>query len=54
MLDCAGQPLSLSVRVVPEVGEEHEEEGAVYPDEVDDERVLVVAAGYEVVLADVQ
>lgn len=54
LLNCTGQPLSLSVRVIPEIGEEHEEDGAIHPDEVDNERVLVVAAGHEVVLADVQ
>lgn len=54
LLNCTGQPLPLGVRVIPEVGEQYEEDGAVHPDEVDDDRILVVAAGHEVVLADVQ
>lgn len=54
LLNCTGQPLPLGVRVIPEIGEQDEEDGAIHPDEVDDERVLVVAAGHEVVLADVQ
>lgn len=29
-----GQPLALGVGLVPEVGEQHEEEGAVHPDEM--------------------
>ena len=40
--------------MVPEIGEEHEEDGAVHPDEVNDGGVLVVTAGQEVVLRDVQ
>lgn len=54
MLNSTGQPLSLSVRVIPEIGEEHKEDGAIHPDEVDNDGILVVAAGHEVVLADVQ
>lgn len=54
MLNCTGQPLPLGVGMIPEIGEQDEEDGAIHPDEVDDERVLVVAAGHEVVLADVQ
>lgn len=54
LLNGTGQPLPLGVRVIPEIGEQDEEDGAIHPDEVDDERVLVVAAGHEVVLADVQ
>jgi hypothetical protein len=54
LLNCTGQPLPLGVRVIPEIGEQYEEDGAIHPDEVDDDGVLVVAAGHEVVLADVQ
>jgi len=49
-----GQPLALDVRLHPEVGEEHEEEGAVHPDEVDDDGELVVAGVHEVVLRGVE
>lgn len=44
------QPLTLHISLDPEVGEEHEEEGAVHPDEVEDHRELVVAAVHEVIL----
>lgn len=54
LLNCTGQPLSFGIRVIPEIGEQHEEDGAIHPYEVDNERVLVVAAGHEVVLTDVQ
>ena len=40
--------------MIPEIGEEHKEDGAIHPDEVNNERVLVVTAGHEVVLGDVQ
>lgn len=40
--------------MIPEIGEEHKEDGAVHPDKVDDDWVLVVTAGHEVVLGDVQ
>jgi len=54
LLRYTGQPLAFSVRLIPEIGEEHEEDGAVHPDEVDDDWVLVVTTGQEVVLGDVQ
>lgn len=54
MLQCTGQPLAFGVGVIPEIGEEHKEDRAVHPDEVDDDRVLVVTTGHEVVLGDVQ
>lgn len=46
-----GQPLTLHVRLDPEVGEEHEEEGSVHPDKVDDCGELVVTAVHEVILS---
>lgn len=49
-----GQPLSLHVCLVPEVGEEHKEEGAIHPDEVDEQGYLVVTAVHEVILGDVE
>lgn len=49
-----GEPLALGVGLVPEVGEEHKEESAVHPDEVDDDGDLVVAALHEVILGSVQ
>lgn len=54
LLRCTGQALALGIRVIPEIGEQNEEDGAVHPDEVDNDWVLVVAAGQEVVLGDVQ
>lgn len=48
-----GQPLALHVSLDPEVGEEHEEEGSVHPDEVEDDGELVVTAGHEVILGGV-
>lgn len=54
LLKYTGQPLAFSVRLIPEIGEEHEEDGAIHPDEVDDDWVLVVTTGQEVVLGDVQ
>lgn len=48
-----GQALASGVRMVPEVGEEEEEDNAVNPDEVDEDWVLVATAGHEVVLGDV-
>lgn len=44
------QPLTLHVSLDPEVGEEHEEEGSVHPDKVDDQGELVVTAVHEVIL----
>ena len=49
-----GQPLALHVRLHPEVGEEHEEEGSVHPYEVEDHGVLVVTAVQEVILGGVE
>ena len=49
-----GQPLTLHVSLDPEVGEEHEEEGTIHPDEVDDHGELVVAAVQEVILGGVK
>lgn len=48
------QPLALHVSLDPEVGEEHEEEGSVHPDEVDEDGELVVAALHEVILGSVE
>lgn len=48
-----GQAFAFGVRLVPEVGEEHEEDNAIHPDEVDEDWELVVAGGHEVVLRDV-
>lgn len=51
---CRGrEPLALYVGLYPEVGEEEEEEDAIYPDEVDEKGDLVVALLHEVILADV-
>lgn len=47
------EPLALDVGLYPKVGEEEEEEDAVYPNEVDPEGNLVVTLLHEVVLADV-
>lgn len=44
------QALTLHVSLHPEVGEEHEEEGSVHPDKVDDCGELVVAVVHEVIL----
>lgn len=49
-----GQALTLHVSLHPEVGEEHEEEGSVHPDEVDDCGELVVAVVHEVILGGVE
>lgn len=54
LLKYTGQPLALGIRVIPEVGEQHEEDGAIHPDEVNNDWVLVVTAGHKVVLGDVQ
>lgn len=48
------QALTLHVSLHPEVGEEHEEEGSVHPDEVDDCGELVVAVVHEVILGCVE
>lgn len=50
LFSALGQPLALDVGLVPEVGEEDEEEGAVHPDKVDDHRHLVITARHEVIL----
>lgn len=49
-----GQPFTLHISLDPEVGEEHEEEGSVYPDEVEDHGELVVAAVHEVILGSME
>lgn len=49
-----GQPLTLHVRLDPEVGEEHKEEGSVHPDKVDYGGELVVTAVHEVILSSVE
>lgn len=49
-----GQALTLHVGLHPEVGEEHEEEGPVHPDQVDDGGELVVAVVHEVILGGVE
>lgn len=48
-----GEPFAPDVGLQPEVGEEHEEEHAVHPNQVDPQGHLVVALLHEVVLADV-
>lgn len=48
------QPLTLHVSLDPEVGEEHEEEGSVHPDEVEDHGELVVTAVHEVILGSME
>lgn len=50
LFDTLGQPLAFHVGLIPEVGEEDKEEGAVHPDEVEDHRNLVITAGHEVIL----
>lgn len=47
------QPFALCVGLVPEVGEEDEEDGPINPDEVDEDGELVLTAGHEVILRDV-
>lgn len=54
LLKYTGEPFAFGVGVIPEVGEQHEEDGTVHPDEVDDDWILVVTARHEVVLGDVQ
>ena len=49
-----GQPFTLYISLDPEVGEEHEEEGPIDPDEVEDHGELVVAAVHEVILGSVE
>lgn len=49
-----GQSLTLHVSLDPKVGEEHEEEGSIHPDEVDDQRVLIVTPVHEVILSNVE
>lgn len=53
LLSHSGQPFALGVGLVPEVGEEDEEDGPINPDEVDEDGELVLAAGHEVILGDV-
>lgn len=53
LLSHPGQPFALGVGLVPEVGEEDEEDGPINPDEVDEDGELVLAAGHEVILGDV-
>lgn len=48
------KPLALHVSLDPEVGEEHEEEGSIHPDEVDDHGELVIAGVHEVILGSVK
>lgn len=45
------QPLTLHIRLNPEVGEEDKEEGSVHPDKVDDNGELVVTTVHEVILS---
>jgi hypothetical protein len=40
--------------VIPEIGEQHKEDGAIHPHEVGNDWVLVATAGHEVVLGDMQ
>lgn len=54
LLKYTGQPLAFGIRLIPEIGEQHKEDGTIHPDEVDDNWVLVATAGHEVELADVQ
>lgn len=54
LLKYTRQPLAFGIRVIPEIGEEQEEDSTIHPDQVDDDRVLVVTAGHEVILGDVQ
>lgn len=44
------QPLTLHIGLVPEVGEEHEEERSIHPDEVEEQGDLIVTAFHEVPL----
>lgn len=53
LLSHPGQPFTLGVGLVPKVGEEDEEDGPINPDEVDEDGELVLAAGHEVILGDV-
>lgn len=53
LLSHPGQPFALGVGLVPKVGEEDEEDGPINPDEVDEDGELVLAAGHEVILGDV-
>lgn len=49
-----GQPLAFHIGLIPEIGEEDEEEGAIHPDEVKDHRHLVITASHEVILCSVK
>lgn len=49
-----GQSLTLHISLDPKVGEEHEKEGSIYPDEVDEQGVLKVALVHEVILSSVK
>lgn len=53
LLSHPGQPFALGVGLVPEVGEEDEEDGPIYPDKVNEDGELVLAVGHEVILGDV-
>lgn len=53
LLSHPGQSFAFGIGLVPEVGEEDEEDGPINPDKVDEDRKLVLAAGHEVVLGDV-
>lgn len=53
LLGHPGQSFAFGIGLVPEVGEEDEEDGPINPDKVDEDRKLVLAAGHEVVLGDV-
>lgn len=48
------QPFAPHIGLHPEVGEQDKEECAVDPDEMDEERYLVVTLLHEVVLGDVE
>lgn len=49
-----GQPLSLGVGLVPEVGKKDKKECSVHPHEVDEDGELVITVIHEVVLVDVE
>ena len=48
------QPFAFNVGLVPEVGEQNKEEGAVHPNEVDEQRDLIVTALHKVILRDME
>lgn len=53
LLSHSRQPFALGVGLVPKVGEQDEEDGPINPDEVDEDGELVLAAGHEIILGDV-